>query len=473
MELFVGNNVILNTPTGSGKSLVALAAHFRSVALGERSFYTAPIKALVSEKFFDLCRVLGPERVGMMTGDATVNRDAPVICCTAEILANLALREGERADVDGVVMDEFHYYADRDRGVAWQIPLLALPQARFVLMSATLGETRPFEEAITELTGVTTTLVKSTDRPVPLDFTYSEDTLQNAVVELLEEGKGPIYVVHFAQRAATEQAQSFMSIDFLSKDEKRAIKEDLRGTRFDTPFGKELKKFLHHGVGVHHAGMLPRYRRLVERLAQEGKLRIICGTDTLGVGVNVPIRTVLFTKLCKYDGEKTKVLSVRDFKQIAGRAGRRGFDTLGSVVAQAPEHAIENKKLRAKAGGDAKKVRKLKMRQPPERGYAHWDADTFTRLQQAPPEPLRSRFRVSTSMILNLFEREDNGCLALRKLIRSSHEGPGSKRNHARHAIALIRSLRDAGVIELNGEGPRVHEDFQSDFSLNQALSLY
>jgi len=473
MELFVGNNVVLNTPTGSGKSLVALAAHFRSIALGERSFYTAPIKALVSEKFFDLCRVLGPQRVGMMTGDATVNREAPVICCTAEILANLALREGKRAEVDGVVMDEFHYYADRDRGVAWQIPLLTLPQARFLLMSATLGETRVFEEAISDLTGVPATLVKSTDRPVPLDFSYSEESLHNAVLTLLEDGKAPIYVVHFAQRAATEQAQSFMSIDFLSKDEKKAVKEELSGTRFDTPFGKELKKFLHHGIGVHHAGMLPRYRRLVERLAQEGKLRIICGTDTLGVGVNVPIRTVLFTKLCKYDGENTKVLTVRDFKQIAGRAGRRGFDTLGSVVAQAPEHAIENKKLRAKAGGDAKKLRKLKTRQPPERGYAHWDADTFTRLQDSPPEPLISRFRVSSAMILNLFEREDNGCLALRKLIRSSHEGPGAKRQHARSAIAMIRSLRDAGVVEFGSDRPRVHEDFQSDFSLNQALSLY
>ncbi|MGB8221677.1 MAG: DUF3516 domain-containing protein [Polyangiales bacterium] len=473
MELFVGNNVILNTPTGSGKSLVALASHFRSIALGERSFYTAPIKALVSEKFFDLCRVLGPNRVGMMTGDATVNRDAPVICCTAEILANLALREGERADVDSVVMDEFHYYADRDRGVAWQIPLLTLPQARFVLMSATLGETQVFEDAITRLTGVTTTLVQSSDRPVPLDFSYSEEPLHRAVVDLLESGKAPIYIVHFAQRAATEQAQSFMSIDFLSKDEKKAVKEELSGTRFDTPFGKELKKFLHHGIGVHHAGMLPRYRRLVERLAQEGKLRIICGTDTLGVGVNVPIRTVLFTKLCKYDGEKTKVLSVRDFKQIAGRAGRRGFDTLGSVVAQAPEHAIENQKLRAKAAGDPKKLRKLKMRQPPDKGYAHWDVETFTRLQESPPEPLTSQFRVSNGMILNLFEREDNGCLALRKLIRSSHEGPTAKRQHARNAISMIRSLRDAGVIELGPDGARVHEDFQSDFSLNQALSLY
>ena len=473
MELFVGNNVILNTPTGSGKSLVALAAHFRSVALGERSFYTAPIKALVSEKFFDLCRVLGAERVGMMTGDATVNRDAPVICCTAEILSNLALREGSHADVQGVVMDEFHYYADRDRGIAWQIPLLTLPQARFLLMSATLGETKAFENALTRLTGVSTTLVRSDERPVPLDFTYSEETLQHAVLDLIEEGKAPVYVVHFAQRAATEQAQSFMSIDFLTKDEKRVLKDELGGVRFDTPFGKELKKFLHHGLGVHHAGMLPRYRRLVERLAQEGKLRIICGTDTLGVGVNVPIRTVLFTKLCKYDGEKTKVLTVRDFKQIAGRAGRRGYDSRGSVVAQAPEHVIENKKLRMKAGDDPKKLRKLKLRQAPERGYAHWDEETFERLKASSPEPLPSSFRVSNALVLNLFEREEDGCQALRALIRESHESRKAKYRHARDAIARIRSLRDAGVVELDGNGPRVNEDFQSDFSLNQALSLY
>ncbi len=473
MELFVGNNVILNTPTGSGKSLVALAAHFRSVALGERSFYTAPIKALVSEKFFDLCRALGAHRVGMMTGDATVNRDAPVICCTAEILSNLALREGSHADVDSVVMDEFHYYSDRDRGVAWQVPLLTLPQTRFLLMSATLGDTTRFEEAITELTGVTTTLVQSDERPVPLDFEYSEDALHNTVVELLEDDRAPVYVVHFAQRAATEQAQSFMSIDFLSKEEKKQMQHELREARFDTPFGKELKKFLHHGIGVHHAGMLPRYRRLVERLAQKGKLRVICGTDTLGVGVNVPIRTVLFTKLCKYDGRNTKVLTVRDFKQIAGRAGRRGFDTRGSVVAQAPEHAIENKKLRAKAGDDPKKLRKVRMRQPPERGYAHWDDETFSRLQRSEPEPLISRFDVSNAMVLNLFEREDDGCRALRSLIRASHESKNAKRNHGRQAIAMIRSLRDAGVIEFTGDGPRVHEDFQLDFSLNQALSLY
>jgi len=473
MELFVGRNVILNTPTGSGKSLVALAAHFRSVALGERSFYTAPIKALVSEKFFDLCRALGPTRVGMMTGDATVNRDAPVICCTAEILANLALREGQDAAVDDVVMDEFHYYADRDRGIAWQVPLLTLPQARFLLMSATLGDTARFEEALTALTDTPTRLVKSEERPVPLDFEYSDQTLQHTVIDLLEADKAPIYVVHFAQRAATEQAQSFMSVDFLTKDEKGALKSDLRSARFDTPFGKELKKFLHHGIGVHHAGMLPRYRRWVERLAQQGKLRVICGTDTLGVGVNVPIRTVLFTKLCKYDGEKTRVLSVRDFKQIAGRAGRRGYDTRGSVIAQAPEHVIENQKLRAKAGDDPKKLRKLKMRQPPTRGYAHWDADTFERLRSSPPEPLASSFAVSNAMILNLFEREGDGCRALRKLIRDSHEGPTAKRRHARQAIGMIRSLRDAGVIELEAGGPRVNEEFQSDFSLNHALSLY
>ena len=142
LELLDGKNVILNTPTGSGKSLVASAMHFASLARGQRSVYTCPIKALVNEKWMALCREFGPDKVGLSTGDATVNRDAPILCCTAEVLANIALREGADADVDDVVMDEFHYYADRDRGVAWQVPLLTMPQARFLLMSATLGDTR-------------------------------------------------------------------------------------------------------------------------------------------------------------------------------------------------------------------------------------------------------------------------------------------------------------------------------------------
>lgn len=474
LELFEGHNVILNTPTGSGKSLVALAVHFMALAEGRRAFYTAPIKALVSEKFFDLCRSLGPDRVGMMTGDATVNRDAPIICCTAEVLSNLALREGDRADVDYVVIDEFHYYSDRDRGVAWQVPLLELPQARFLLMSATLGDTSVFERELAERTGAPARLVRSDERPVPLDFEYRETPLHETIADLLEAGKTPVYVVHFTQRSAVEHAQDLMSVDFLSKDQKHAIARELYGFRFDTLFGKDLSRYLKHGVGVHHAGLLPKYRRLVERLAQRGHLRLICGTDTLGVGVNVPIRTVLFTKLCKYDGEKTRVLTVRDFKQIAGRAGRKGFDERGSVVAQAPEHIIENRVAQQKAEGDPKRMRKLRLKKPPERGYAHWDAETFERLQTSEPERLVSRFHVSHSMLLNVLMRPGGeGCVAMKGLLRGVQETPHARRNHARHAISLLRSLIGAGIVELTPDGAVVNADLQEDFSLHNALSLY
>ncbi len=493
LEILAGKNVILNTPTGSGKSLVASAMCFRAMAMGQRSYYTCPIKALVSEKFFALCRDFGAENVGLMTGDATVNRDAPIVCCTAEILANIALRDGPRADVDVVVMDEFHYYADRERGVAWQVPLLTLPHVRFLLMSATLGPTEFFELELTKLTGKETVLVSSTERPVPLDFEYRETPLHETVQQLTNSGRAPIYIVNFTQRAAAETAQDLLSVDFCTKEEKRAIYEMLdpeRGVRFDSPYGKEVQKLLRHGIGIHHAGLLPRYRLLVEKLAQKGMLKIISGTDTLGVGVNVPIRTVLFTRLCKFDGEKTAILTARDFHQIAGRAGRRGFDTRGAVLAQAPEHVIENLRMEAKAGSDPAKKRKMVKKKPPERGYAHWDATTFARLIAAQPEPLVSRFHVSHGMMLEVLSRPEaplgsdarfrDGCAAMKQLLRENHDPPTRRRAHVRTAMQLFHSLAIAGVVELVPKADlpqhrtlRVNLELQEDFSLNQTLGLY
>ncbi|MFK7991281.1 MAG: DEAD/DEAH box helicase [Sandaracinaceae bacterium] len=478
LELFSGRSVILNTPTGSGKSLVASALCFAALARGERCFYTAPIKALVSEKFFSACRDFGAENVGMMTGDASVNRDAPIVCCTAEILANMALRDMEKADVQHVVMDEFHYYADRDRGTAWQVPLLVLPQTRFLLMSATLGDVTRFENALSTITGEEPATVKSAERPVPLDFVYAETPIQETVQELLEAGKDPIYIVHFTQRSAAETAQAFTSLDVSTREQKDAINKALAGFRFDTPFGKDLRRWVRHGIGVHHAGLLPKYRLLVEKLAQDGMLRLICGTDTLGVGVNVPIRTVLFTKLCKYDGRKTGVLTVRDFKQIAGRAGRKGFDDQGSVVCQAPEHVIENLKSQRKAGGDPKKLRKMRMKKPPERGYAHWDNDTFQRLIASDPERLESSFAVSHGMLLSVMDRPDgDGCRRMKQLVRASHDPPRLKYQNGRTAISMLRSMLTAGVVEITKENGHafvdVSDELQEDFSLNHALSLY
>ena len=473
LELLAGNNVILNTPTGSGKSLVAEAMHFDCLVRRQRSFYTCPIKALANEKFFALAATFGAENVGLMTGDATVNRDAPIICATAEVLANIALAQGANADVDAVIIDEFHYYADRDRGVSWQIPLLQLPHARFLLMSATFGDPEPFKQKLIDLTGKPTTVVRSFDRPVPLEFEYKEIPLHETVAKLVAADRHPIYLVNFTQRACAEEAQNLMSTDPLTKDEKKKIVEALHGARFDSPYGKEIQRFIRHGIGVHHAGLLPKYRLLVEKLAQKGLLKIISGTDTLGVGVNVPIRTVVFTKLCKYDGEKTAILSVRDFQQISGRAGRKGFDDRGWVVAQAPEHVIENLRLEAKAGPDAKK-KKFVRKKPPDKGYVHWDKTTFDRLVSSEPEPLVSRFNVGWGMVVNVLSREnDGGCMGLAHLVKRSHERDAQKRIFGRQAIEMIKGLQEAGILQKDDQGYLINSDLGADFSLHHALSLY
>ncbi len=475
LELFEEKNVILNTPTGSGKSLVAAALHFKALAQGRRSIYTCPIKALVNEKFLALCREFGPDNVGLSTGDATVNRDAPILCCTAEILANIALREGPAASVRDVVMDEFHYYADRERGGAWQIPLLTLPQTRFLLMSATLGDTAFFETELSRLNSRPTVTVASTQRPVPLEHAYSELPLAKALESLLADGKAPVYVVHFTQLEAAQSAQDFTSINVATREEKAAVSQALDGFKFTSPYGPEIKKWLRHGIGLHHAGLLPKYRVLVEQLAQRGLLKVICGTDTLGVGINVPIRTVLFTKLCKFDGQKTGILSARDFHQIGGRAGRKGFDDRGWVVAQAPEHAIENLKLAEKSARDGKKTVK---RQPPEHNFVNWDKQTFARLMAAAPERLSSRFQVSHAMLLNVLSRPGDGCSAMQRLLRDSHESPKAKLAHRRRTWQLFRSLVEHKIVEFipptaTGAKLRVNVSLQDDFSMDQTLSLY
>ncbi|WP_203655868.1 DEAD/DEAH box helicase [Actinocatenispora rupis] len=489
IELVSGSNVILSTPTGSGKSLVAVGAHFAALAgaaardtSGEpkrgRTFYTAPIKALVSEKFFALCDTFGAENVGMLTGDASVNESAPIICCTAEILANLALREGADADVDQVVMDEFHFYAEPERGWAWQIPLLELPRAQFLLMSATLGDVTRFEADLTRRTGRPTTTVSSAERPVPLFFEYVTTPLHETLEELLETKQAPIYVVHFTQAAALERAQALMSTNMCTRQEKDAIAELIGNFRFTAGFGKTLSRLVRHGIGVHHAGMLPKYRRLVELLAQAGLLKVICGTDTLGVGINVPIRTVVFTALTKYDGVRTRQLKAREFHQIAGRAGRAGYDTVGTVVVEAPDHVIENEKALRKAGDDEKKRRKV-VRKKPAPGTVSWTKATFERLVAADPEPLTSQFRVSHAMLLNVIDRGGDPFAAMRHLLEDNHEDRAAQRKHIRRTIAIYRALKAGGVVEElaepdeYGDTIRVTVDLQYDFALNQPLSPF
>lgn len=479
LEIMAGRHVILNTPTGSGKSLVAMGMHFKAMCEGKTCFYTSPIKALASEKFFGLCDDLGPANVGMQTGDASINPDAPIICATSEVLANRALRQGSECGADYVVMDEFHYYGDPERGWSWQIPLITLPGTTFLLMSATLGNTAPIAERLERFTGRKVSLVYSEDRPVPLDFEYRETPLHETVDDLLAAGKAPIYIVNFTQRECADLAQSLTSANLSNREERDAIKKAIGDFRYDTPYGREIRRYLSFGVGIHHAGLLPKYRLLVEQLAQQGLLKVICGTDTLGVGVNIPIRTVLFTKLSKFDGQKIALLKVRDFKQIAGRAGRRGYDTRGSVVCQAPEHVIEAKKA-------AKDPRKKKVAPKPPQGFVAWDKGTFEKLIERSPEMLRSRFRVTHGMVLDLLQRDEELNLperdnfdSLRELIERCHDDENRKKEHLAYTAMLVRSLGRSGLIKMQRDSKTpyywavVDQDLQWDFSLFQALALY
>lgn len=473
IEIVSGQNLILSTPTGTGKSLVAIGAHFAALAEGRRSYYTAPIKALVSEKFFALVDTFGAENVGMITGDSSVNADAPIICCTAEILANLALRQGPAADVGQVVMDEFHFYADPDRGWAWQVPLLTLPQAQFILMSATLGDVTALASDLSRRTGRETATVTGVERPVPLHFFYEITPIHETVDDLLGTGQAPVYVVHFSQAAAMERAQALSSTKVATREQRDQIAALIGEFRFTTAFGKTLSKFLRAGIGVHHAGMLPKYRRLVEQLAQRGMLRVICGTDTLGVGINVPIRTVLFTALTKFDGTRMRQLNAREFHQIAGRAGRAGFDTAGTVVAQAPEHETENAAAIKKAGDDPKKKRKIIRKKAPD-GFVSWGEPSFRKLIDAEPETLTSHMQITTAMMLNVIGRGGDAFGNMRALVYDNHEPRARQRLLALRALGIYRTLRESGIVEQSADGTiSLTVDLQPNFALNQPLSPF
>ncbi|MHC5114779.1 MAG: DEAD/DEAH box helicase [Planctomycetota bacterium] len=440
-------NVVLSTPTGSGKSLVALGAHFVAHCRGDKSIYTAPIKALVNEKFFDLCRAFGPENVGLMTGDATVNRDAPMICCTAEILAKMALGEGARTPYRWVVMDEFHFYSDPQRGMAWLIPLVEMTDSRFLLMSATLREPQAIADDIERRTGHDAVVVSSDTRPVPLEFEYRDTLLLETISHVRLDGITPAYLVSFTKRDAATLASQLRSTpvaDSLKetiKQRRTAINEAIEGRGFDTPFGQKLKALLPHGIAVHHGGMLPKYRRLVERLAGQGLVTLVCGTDTLGVGVNLPLRTVIFTQLYKFDGTDTRLLSSREFRQIAGRAGRKGHDDVGTVIIQAPEHEVVNRRKKAKAAASSKKFHA----ESPPKGFKGWNEKTFEKLRTGRVDPLVTRFWVSGLLVLQALARPGDGHAALAALIRSVG---GDVEANLKRADEIIESLEAGGMIE-------------------------
>ncbi len=326
------------------------------------------------------------------------------------------------------------------------MPLLELTGCQFLLASATLGDTTTIGTDLEHRSGRPVTSVTSVHRPTPLHHQWRMTSVADSVTEAVREGLSPVYVVHATQAAAIERAQALASLPLTTRAQREAIVTALADTKMAGGFGQTLDRLVRHGVGVHHAGMLPRYRRLVERLAGEGLLPVICGTDTLGVGVNIPIRTVLMTALTKFDGSRVRTFTAREFHQLAGRAGRPGFDPDGHVWVQAPEHVIDHARALAKAGDDPKARRKATKSKPPE-GFVHYDESTMQRLVAASPEPLTSRFRVTPDLVATVLARPD-GPAALKHLLATNHDPEPRRRQHRRRALAVYRSLEAAGVAE-------------------------
>lgn len=476
MDLLAGDHVILNTPTGSGKSLVALGMHFAALCTGRRSYYTAPIKALVSEKFFDLVEVFGRENVGMITGDTHINADAPIICCTAEILANQALREGRHADVGCVAMDEFHYYGDPERGWAWQVPLLTLPDTQFLLMSATLGNVDAIADKLEDMTDTDVDIIADAPRPVPLTYEYTLDPLEDGGIGVRQGRDADLRGAFLSGCRVGDRQRAGQH----GRVQQGAARRD-RGSHQGHEVHHRVRQdpaasvaYRHRHPPCRHA---PRYRRLVEQLAQQGLLPVICGTDTLGVGINVPIHSVVLTALTKFDGTKMRKLRAREFHQIAGRAGRMGFDTEGLVIAEAPEFEIENAKALAKAGNDPKKLKKIKRKKAPE-GFVTWNENTFDKLIDAAPETLVPHMKITHSMVLNEVEQGGDARYRIDRLIDDSAQTPEQKeRLHAR-ADEIFQTLFDTNVIETEdrddgGKDYFMTVDMPDDFALDQPLSPF
>ena len=433
---------------------MATALHFKALAEGKVSFYTCPIKALVNEKFFALCEAFGPENVGMMTGDASINRDAPIICCTAEILANMACARPSRAWTTSSWTSST---TTPTGSAAWpgRSRCSACRATTFLLMSATLGDMSAIAESLAALTGREVAVVRSGERPVPLDFEYRETPLHETIEDLFDKGLHPIYLVNFTQRAAAEQAQDLMSVNFSTKDDKEAI----RGALEDTPFDSALRQGAASASCARHrraprgaAAALPAPGREAGAAGPaQGRQR----HRHAGRGREHPHpHGAVHAAVQVRRREDWRSCACATSSRSRGARGGRGFDTRGAVVAQAPEHVVENLRLDDKRAAGKKVVR----RQPPTKGYVHWDKTTFERLLTKPPEPLESRFEVTHGLLLNLLQAEvphrGGGYGRLVDLIARSHVHDRARAGLRRTAARAFRTLRGAGLIALVGARP-------------------
>ena len=405
--IFANQSVMVTVPTGTGKTLMAKAALFRAVGKGERAIYTTPLRALTEEKYRELCADFGDENVGFATGDYKVNREAPIQVEVAEILWNRIVADKHVSPAEIVVMDEGHYFNDPERGYVWEQSIIGLdPRTQLVILSATVGHAEKFCQWVEVTRRMPMALVESRERKVPLVHEFREDMLIDTVKELAHKGDVPAIVFVFGREQCFEVARLLKSCRRFTTDEEKVRVEALCDEAL-LPSGeaKELRPLLTHGIGVHHAGILPRYKQLVEQLALERLIKFVVSTETIAAGINLPARTVVFPSLRKFIKQAPRMLTSAEYHQMAGRAGRPQFDDRGLAITLAPEQVVSDLKKEMKGSKyDLEKLRKSvygRARAEAQRKQdVIWTPESHAELMRGEPAELRSKTKITAEQVL-------------------------------------------------------------------------
>ncbi len=412
--IIAGKSVLVTVPTGTGKTLMAKAGIFAALARRQRVVYTTPLRALTEEKFRELADDFGPEHVGFATGDYKINREAPIQVEVAEILWNRVVGEKHVAPADLVIMDEGHYFNDPERGYVWEQSIIGLdPRAQLVVLSATVGHPERFCHWVHLTRKVEMHLIDSRERKVPLEHQYREELLIDTVKDLSWKGDVPAIIFVFGRELCFEVARLLRSCRrFTSDAEKAEIEKRCDEVLLPSGVAKELRPLLGHGIGIHHAGILPRYKQLVEELALERLIKFVVSTETIAAGINLPARTVVFPALRKFIKKEARLVTPAEYHQMAGRAGRPQFDDKGLAITLAPEEItvdlrkeLKDAGKRGGSGGvDLVKVKKTvygRARNDAQRkGELIWTPEVHAELVKGEPAELRSKTKITAEQVL-------------------------------------------------------------------------
>jgi len=484
--------ILICAPTGTGKTLIAEAALFEALSTGKQAYYTTPLIALTEQKFQEVQAAavrwgFREEDVGLVTGNRKVNPEATVLVVVAEILLNRLLHNDaiDFSNVSAVVMDEFHSFNDPERGIVWELSLGLLPKSvRLMLLSATVGNTAEFRIWLNKAHGRRLELVQGTERNVPLRFHWIEDQLLNEQVERMASGddetrKTPMLLFCFNRDECWRVAEELKGKALLIDGQQKQLDEEVKKHDWSQGAGPKLKTLLLRGVGVHHAGLLPKYKRIVEGLFQRKLLSVCTCTETLAAGINLPARSVLVNTLLKGPPGRKKLIDPSSAHQMFGRAGRPQFDTEGYVFALSHEDdvRIHRAKLKLEQIPEdtrdpilMKKRKKMKKKLPKRRTTVqYWNESQFERLIAAPPGDLASQGQLPWRLLAYLlgFSPEVD---RLRQAVRRRLMSPKELDSAELRLTEMLITLESGGYINLVPAPPKPQDGVSTPSDLNEQI---